>query len=155
MLDFDEGKRLVVVALNAALPVAKLDEMEIFEDGHFAHVELDAKGIVIAPDKEEEFAVWIEPVVKDVEVETLAGKRMEPSLVFEIWTPTYDDGDWSVGIQGGWLLGDTKEPFAIAKTPSEAALTAVNWITNFNVSCAVDNALEADYYTREPLEPMW
>jgi hypothetical protein len=129
--------------------------MKIFEEGHFVHEELEGTGVVFAADKEDEFGVWIEPVEVNEEVETLAGTRMRPTIHFNIWTPIWDDGDWSVGIQGGWIIGENKDPFDVAEGVGEAAEKAIGWVLNFNIKCAIDNALEADYWSREPEESIW
>ena len=162
MIDINEGKRLLVLALNAGLRAAKLDGWNVYEEGHELHKMFaeEAKwshqrwqdfvgSVVVAEANESEYGVLIVPVIKQYREETIAGTRTADRVSFDMYFPEYDSGDPSVGIGAYWIIDPMEMDAETVDAPSTAALDAIMWIVKESVSIRMDNAMEADYWQRD------
>lgn len=157
MLDINEGKRLLVVALNAGLGAAKLDEWRIFEEGHELHdmfnedeiFEEYRGAVVVAEAKESQYGILIVPVIKQYKEETILGTHTADRVMFDIYLPEYDAGDWSVGMEAYWIIDPDEMDPETAESPFNAAKDAVMWIVSERVGVIMDNELEADYWRKD------
>jgi len=157
MLDINEGKRLLVLALGAGLHAAKLDGWNVYEEGHELHkmfnedeiFEAYREGVVITEATESEYGILIIPVIKQYREETIAGTRTADRVMFDMYLPEYDSGDSSVGMEAYWMIDPTEMDAETVDAPFTAALDTVMWIVKESVGVQMDNAMEADFWQRD------
>lgn len=97
-----------------------------------------------------EYAILIKvsQVVKTVE--SLGGPTNVIAHDIDIFYPTYDAGDSSVGMEDSWIADpDLDNPDFTTDSVVEAAMHCVNWFINNNMRHAINNALEADFWQKD------
>jgi len=126
----------------------KVSGRELFVFDYTPDNEYKPHGLYIAEKEDGDFQVVIIPEERNTTMKTIAGDRPTLTLFYNIYTPKYDDGDASVGMDG-YYYTDIEEDWQWSfPSATDIAVKVMTWIMEYEIRLAVNNTAEY-IYTRE------
>jgi hypothetical protein len=128
-----------ISATGCELDVFAFDEIDLDEG-------LDGKyGLYVAENKDSDFRVVITVERRLHTVKTIAGDEQVPCYFYDIYTPKYDNGDASVGMDAYYYVDTSDACDWSFMSACDTATKVLSWISEYNIRMAVDNTAEYLY----------